>query len=129
MLSFNYTSPIINKTDKIRNIHGRLEEDNIIFGIDYDSLVDIFKKDNPLKLSKSFRILEQEFEKSNNVIINPNINYIKFFGHSLSDADYSYFQAMFDAVDIYNSDTVLIFFGAIMNPKKEKKFIVILSYR
>ena len=35
---------------------------------------------------------------------------IKFFGHSLDFADYSYFQAIFDEVDLYESDTRLIFY-------------------
>ena len=35
---------------------------------------------------------------------------IKFFGHSLGDADYSYFQAIFDEVDLYESNTRLIFY-------------------
>jgi 4-hydroxy-3-polyprenylbenzoate decarboxylase len=32
------------------------------------------------------------------------VKMVKFYGHSLSDPDYSYFQAIFDAVDLYGSD-------------------------
>lgn len=35
---------------------------------------------------------------------------IKFYGHSLAQADYAYFQAIFDGVDLYESQTRLIFF-------------------
>lgn len=35
---------------------------------------------------------------------------IKFFGHSLSEADYTYFQAIFDIVDLYDGDTRLVFY-------------------
>ena len=34
----------------------------------------------------------------------------KFYGHSLGDADYSYFQAIFDEVSLYESNTRLIFY-------------------
>lgn len=35
---------------------------------------------------------------------------IKFYGHSLGEADYSYFQAIFDSVKLYEGDTRLIFY-------------------
>ena len=35
---------------------------------------------------------------------------IKFYGHSLGKADYSYFQSIFDGVDLYESKTVLVFY-------------------
>ena len=34
---------------------------------------------------------------------------IKFYGHSLCESDYSYFQAIFDGVDLYAGSTKLIF--------------------
>ena len=37
------------------------------------------------------------------------IKEIKFFGHSLGEADYSYFQSLFDQVDLYGSKTKLTF--------------------
>ncbi|GGD04270.1 hypothetical protein GCM10011573_37260 [Enterococcus wangshanyuanii] len=39
-----------------------------------------------------------------------NIEQIIFFGHSLSVADYSYFQSIFDYYNIYDSDVDLIFY-------------------
>ena len=35
---------------------------------------------------------------------------IKFYGHSLGEADYSYFQAIFDSVKLYEGDTRLVFY-------------------
>lgn len=46
---------------------------------------------------------------------------IKFFGHSLGDADYSYFQAIFDEVDLYESNTHLIFYYNANRSNDEKK--------
>lgn len=34
---------------------------------------------------------------------------IVFFGHSLSRADYSYFESIFSTVDLYNGHTSLVF--------------------
>lgn len=34
---------------------------------------------------------------------------IKFYGHSLASSDYSYFQAIFDEIDLYKSNVRLIF--------------------
>jgi hypothetical protein len=36
-------------------------------------------------------------------------NLIKFYGHSLGEADYSYLQALFDDVDFYKSHTRYFF--------------------
>ena len=35
---------------------------------------------------------------------------IKFYGHSLASADYSYFQSIFDLVNLYSSHVRLLFF-------------------
>lgn len=35
---------------------------------------------------------------------------IKFYGHSLASADYSYFQSIFDMVSLYSSRVRLLFF-------------------
>ena len=105
ILSFNYTEPFNNLN--IRNIHGALSEDNIIFGIDYDKLKKFFKQP-PIEFSKSYRILENG--KTTSISISSDIDIIKFYGHGLGEADYSYFQAIFDSVDLYHSDTKIIFY-------------------
>ena len=35
---------------------------------------------------------------------------VKFYGHSLGEADYAYFQAIFDSVSLYDSDVKLVFY-------------------
>lgn len=106
ILSFNYTNPFQDSA-RIRNIHGDLDSDNLIFGIDYDKLNSHFDTP-PIKFSKSYRILENDTTSSFN--ITPRIEIIKFYGHGLGAADYAYFQSIFDTVDLYHGTTKLIFF-------------------
>lgn len=106
ILSFNYTNPF-QDCALIRNIHGDLDSDNLIFGIDYDKLNSHFSTP-PIKFSKSYRILENNTTSFFN--ITPRIQVIKFYGHGLGAADYAYFQSIFDTVDLYHGTTKLIFF-------------------
>ena len=46
-----------------------------------------------------------------------DIDLIKFFGHSLSTADYSFFQAIFDHVDLYQGEVRLVFYHRPYNGK------------
>lgn len=112
ILSFNYTNPFhdnynISHSSYIRNIHGDLDSSNLIFGIDYDKLISHFSKP-PIYFSKSYRILENNTPSNFN--ISSTIKIIKFYGHGLGVADYSYFQSIFDTVDLYHGTTKLIFF-------------------
>lgn len=104
-LSFNYTSPYNNTL--IRNIHGTLEKGNIIFGIDYDKAKNNFNKP-PIEFTKSYRILENKAISTVN--ISNDLDYICFYGHGLGEADYSYFQSIFDSVDLYHGKTKLVFY-------------------
>lgn len=114
MLSFNYTNPFDNAS--IRNIHGDLESRNIIFGIDYDKLVGNFNHP-PTIFSKSYRILKNG--NLSGLEISSNLDFIKFYGHGLGKADYSYFQAIFDTVDLYHSNVTLIFYWSAYDKYKE----------
>ena len=105
IISFNYTQPSIN--DSIRYIHGNLVNKNIIFGIDYDSVINLFNY-HPLEFTKSYRILENKLNSK--VSISSDIKNILFYGHGLGEADYSYFQSIFDTVDLYHGDAKLIFY-------------------
>lgn len=105
IISFNYTQPSLH--DSIRYIHGNLENKNIIFGIDYDSVSNLFNY-HPLEFTKSYRILENKLNSK--VSISSDIKNILFYGHGLGEADYSYFQSIFDTVDLYHGDTKLIFY-------------------
>ena len=105
IISFNYTQPSLH--DSIRYIHGNLENKNIIFGIDYDSVSNLFNY-HPLEFTKSYRILENKLNSK--VSISSDIKNILFYGHGLGEADYSYFQSIFDTVDLYHGNAKLIFY-------------------
>ena len=105
ILSFNYTLPV--ESFNWYNIHGILSSNNIIFGINYDSLISHFTSP-PLQFSKSYRILENGF--SSNIHLSKTIKNILFYGHGLGEADYPYFQSIFDSIDLYHGNTRLIFF-------------------
>lgn len=119
ILCFNYTTPLkglINRNNAIRlfNVHGSLDANNIAFGIDGKGIMD---KTDLLPFTKTYRLMELGFP-CNEGLVRPFESYgsdegtmlIKFYGHSLGEADYSYFQSMFDTVDLYGGKTRLIFY-------------------
>ena len=119
ILSFNYTQPY--QISNQRNIHGNLKRRNIIFGIDYDK-VNTFFSNQPTQFTKSYRILENKL--NSDMVIPSDINKILFYGHGLGEADYSYFQAIFDTVDLYHSNTQLVFFWNNFNEEDQYKIQV-----
>lgn len=118
VLTFNYTNPFkhsIEKSDAVRiiNVHGNLDE-GIIFGIDGTKCAD-----NPLAFpfSKTYRVITAGTDfgdgavRSSRGILHENETLVvKFYGHSLGEADYAYFQAIFDTVNLYAGDTKLVFY-------------------
>lgn len=118
VLSFNYTNVAENYFDKgddgvFVNIHGKLGED-IIFGIDGKDCMD-----NPVAapFTKTYRLMLRGGSRTGGLVRTANssnlqdaTDVIKFYGHSLGKADYSYFQSIFDGVDLYESETVLVFY-------------------
>ena len=115
--SFNYS--IIEKSpykEKLHNINGFYE--NPIFGIDTEFLPSderyIFTKTSrriDFDMSDDFYDSKVDFK---NVII---------YGHSLNQADYSYFFPLFDKLDLLNSiaSGVLVFAYTIYDEAKESK--------
>lgn len=114
ILSFNYTLPV--QSFNWYNIHGRLSSNNIIFGINYDSLISHFTNP-PIQFSKSYRILGNRF--SSNIHLSKTIKNILFYGHGLGEADYPYFQSIFDSLDLYHGNTRLIFFWDAYDENKK----------
>lgn len=114
ILSFNYTLPV--QSFNWYNIHGRLISNNIIFGINYDSLISHFTN-TPIQFSKSYRILENGF--FSNIRLSKDIKNILFYGHGLGEADYPYFQSIFDSIDLYHGNTRLIFFWDAYDENKK----------
>lgn len=125
ILNFNYTALFdileVESPCYHNNVHGKLCNErctkgckisNIIFGID-DSIIQSQGTSSELRsFSKTYR----KMLNSDNYILTlpPNEEKpldIKFYGHSLSEADYSYFQSIFDYYDLYsNSNVSLIFY-------------------
>lgn len=112
ILNFNYTSivrfiEIQSKMPKEINVHGIFDQVTI-FGIDKKGC-DINKDE--YMFSKTYRKIEENTDSlplpNNKDKLNRKQELI-FYGHSLSKADYSYFQSLFDLYDIYNQ-TYLIF--------------------
>lgn len=119
VLSFNYTKPF--PFPNLRNIHGNLNNWNIIFGIDYDK-VNTFFSNQPTQFTKSYRILENKL--NSDMTIPSDLNKILFYGHGLGEADYSYFQTIFDTVDLYHGNTQLVFFWNNFNEEDQYKIQV-----
>lgn len=113
VLSFNYTYPFFDDQDNqpVYNVHGTLIQNNIIFGVDQSKV----KTDSyAYRFTKTYRqlLLQSKLSNAENTIL-PMKSFIRkiiFYGHSLSSADYSYFQSIFDYYDVYNSDLQLIFY-------------------
>ena len=112
ILNFNYTAPFKSEDPKLgivaaRNIHGSLGRTDIIFGIDGK---DVSEDDPALPFTKTYRLMSLEPYKTETVkLCDSDTGFIKIFGHSLSRADYSYFQSIFDTVNLYGGDTKLVF--------------------
>ncbi len=105
------------------NIHGKLGGE-IIFGIDGKDCMD---NPNAVSFTKTFRLMRRGGSRTDKLIGTANsanlqgaTDVIKFYGHSLGKADYSYFQSIFDGVDLYESKTVLVFYYPFDSSDEEK---------
>lgn len=121
ILNFNYTDLSLKKVsnkfsfekNKIKynviqnNVHG-VYYDKIIFGIDQKGI----STQNPKYVfSKTYRKLETILENQNTPLpLKTEVKTISFYGHSFSEADYSYFRSIFDYYDLYNSSIKLKFY-------------------
>lgn len=118
VLNFNYTSPYRWLRQQfgdaaLINIHGTLDDESI-FGIDGSGNLD--NRDN-LPFTKTYRVLKSARGVPSGSIAYPSqrggdgleTSSIVFFGHSLSRADYSYFESIFSTVDLYSGHTSLVF--------------------
>lgn len=146
ILTFNYT-PIIDNSEhdnvkdyinKLENIHGNVinevrfnMESPVIIGIDsnYDSK-NIISKEDKSKIdifTKTSRLLDFS-NRDENKVLDKDVNTIIFFGHSLGEADYSYFQSIFDYYQIYDSDIKIIFLYSEYAEQSEKIRELVLDY-
>lgn len=99
--------------DNWLNIHGNALDTSIIFGID-SNIVNNLKHSSleynlEIKFTKTFRVSLNNSLRSIKPL-SKSINLITFYGHSLSSADFSYFESIFDMYNLYSSDLKLEFF-------------------
>ncbi|AZZ60435.1 hypothetical protein DSM07_03435 [Oenococcus sp. UCMA 16435] len=105
LLTFNYMQPNFqdpifkSETYYSRNVHGNINDRNIIMGIDYES---DGEKHSLVRFTKTYRTLAfTNIQRSHNLFDYP-LDKVKIYGHSLNIADQSYFYAIFDAVKLYS---------------------------
>lgn len=124
-LSFNYTNifskfinnSLSNSEIKLHNIHGSLENKDIIFGVDQgiklNNIQDYELPSILSRFSKTARLLNNSSDVYHQENILPSDEMglkIQIFGHSLAPADYSYFQTIFDYYNIYENRNVQLEF-------------------
>ena len=101
-IAFSEIERRIKSIESIVNIHGDFK--NPIFGIDSHNSKEQFQN-----FTKTSRILNNDTVGNFELPKPEKLGTINFFGHSLSEADYSYFQSLFDYYDIYSSNIKLNF--------------------
>lgn len=136
LLSFNYSSlwsqmfrPKFSPV-KFLDVHGKIPDDeglrfsNIIFGVDHS----LFRASElEYRFTKTYRTLKsytQGFEQigEGRDIYTKDIQTIKFYGHSLAEADYAYFQQLFDYYDLYaNPNLSLVFYYSVYDEKRSQE--------
>lgn len=89
------------------NIHGEYLDEQVVIGFDASSISN--NEFNVIQMSKAWQKMNGHFEPYQ-LPRKEEVKWIKFYGHSLGEQDYSYFHAIFDYYDIYKSDVRLMFF-------------------
>lgn len=98
-----------------------------IFGIDSHDILNPnknnnFNFDDPRSIfTKSFRLLDNHVNNIRTKTFQKDADVITFFGHSLNQADYSYFESIFDQYDIFHSNVKLEFYYYQGNDKVTAK--------
>lgn len=117
-----------------RDHKNEVGNNRVIFGVDSFKYVSEDKETeiSPLQLeyrfTKIYRTLVLYSDKfrsysKRNVHLNvfdEEIKEIKFYGHSLGEADYSYFQQMFDYYDLYANNELVLYFYYSQYPNSGK---------
>lgn len=102
-------------------IHGRAtSEGDIIFGIDEEGISSTLSL---YSFTKTSRIIHSLHATTNNSpqIFDKSITIVRFYGHSLSKFDYSYFQSIFDHLNIYQNWIELKFYFTKYKPEIGKE--------
>lgn len=133
LLSFNYTTPLESpfcryKPERVLSVHGSLKtlryenESTVIFGVDHS----LFEAGSlEYRFTKTYRTLRSYSRDLDNTGISTDIycdsiETIKFYGHSLAEADYAYFQQLFDYYNLYGDPKLkLVFYYSVYEGKSE----------
>lgn len=108
VISFNYTNSFSSgiDIDKIDNVHGTLENENIIIGIgDYEKS-GLPGRD---KFKKSKRRVTGNYGKMN-LPDKENVKSVMFYGCSFSKQDWSYFKMLFEYYELGSDNRIFKFF-------------------
>lgn len=132
LLSFNYTTPwkLKYKPKRVLSVHGSLKtlryenESTVIFGVDHS----LFEAGSlEYRFTKTYRTLRSYSRDLDNTgnstdIYCDSIETIKFYGHSLAEADYAYFQQLFDYYNLYgNPKLKLVFYYSVYESKSARE--------
>jgi hypothetical protein len=136
--NFNYTNTISiyqkepnfyvrNPHFTSKNIHGKIENDNIIFGIDDVESIS-FEKNKYLMYTKYYKRLVERCNDSKSFINFEDsgaINKIVFFGHSLDKSDKTYIIQILDYVySKLNKVTIDIYYHSITSQSSQIKNLI-----
>ena len=115
VMNFNYTRlPEDPFYHPVFRIHGNVGN-RCLIGIDpyykKPGTNDMYKTlGAKIRFTKVYKRLKfSSKEELQQFVLRKNINRITFFGHSLGEQDYSYFQSVFDYINLYESEVVLVF--------------------
>jgi len=128
-MNFNYTNQGFSfENGRGNNVHGSIgnivdesQDSTVIFGTNLtDSKYDV----NKYMFTKTFR--KMIYDGNNPVQKIPPKEYtnsITFYGHSLGDADYAYFQSIFDYYNLYSSEITVIFAYTVFDEKDRDEIV------
>lgn len=143
ILSFNYTHIFdildVKSPCQYNNVHGKIcnrkcqmgcRATKIIFGIDDYLIQKNIETKELCQFSKTYRKMSDTMSPINILPNNEDSSLaIKFYGHSLSEADYSYFQSIFDYYNLYsNGKLCLIFYYSKGFEQKDAIYNLINTY-
>ena len=127
VLSFNYTELpssfiLVNShmITAIKNVHGKLSDGNIIFGID-SAHIDNESNQHIIDYTKAFRTLTLTERIEMGSLLDGEVDVIKIYGHSLNEQDYSYFFSIFDKVNLYAGRTKLVVYYSVYDETTQSK--------
>ena len=121
IMNFNYTMLPEPYQGNTENVHGLYSNKDSIIGIDGSSIPHQLVG---YKFTKTFRRVDlltryNRIQKSD--LLNYDYSEIAFYGHSLNEQDYSYFQSLFDGLNIYDKKVKLKFYYSFYEGKTNEE--------